>query len=285
MRILDTLHRARPAFSFEFFPPSTPKGQERLLRTIEHLAELDPAFVSVTYGAMGGTRTDTVEIAQKVRTQLGVEPVVHMTCRGHTREQITETVSRMQEAGIENVLALRGDPPEGKTVPAGDFEYASELVAYLRSGWPLCIGAACYPETHVESPSAEDDLARLKQKVDSGVDFLVTQLFFDNSKYFEFVQRARAVEISVPIVPGIMPVTKLAQLDRFVTICGATVPPALRARMDKWGDDEDAVQNLGIAWAVRQCRELLAGGAPGIHFYTLNRSLATWTVCSILQGP
>ena len=285
MRILDTLHTAGPAFSFEFFPPSTPKGRDRLLRTIKHLSELRPAFVSVTYGAGGGTRYDTVEIAQRAREQVGVEAVVHMTCRGHTLRQIEENVARMRSAGIENVLALRGDPRTDGAEVAGDFQYANELVSYLRKEHSLCIGAACYPETHVDNPSPEDDMERLKHKVDCGVDFLVTQLFFDNSKYFDFLRRARAAGISVPIVPGIMPVTKLVQLDRFVQMCGASVPDALRVRLNEWGDDEDAVQNVGIAWAVRQCRELLAGGAPGIHFYTLNRSLASWTVCSILQGP
>jgi len=284
MRILDALHGSKPAFSFEFFPPSTPKGRERLLRTIGHLAELEPAFVSVTYGAGGGTRSDTVEIAQTVRERIGVEAVVHMTCRGHSKPEIAASVERMQRAGIENVLALRGDAPSGGVAPTGDFSYADELVAFLRGGWPLCIGAACYPETHIESPSADEDMARLKDKVDAGVDFLITQLFFDNAKYHDFVERARKAGIEVPIVPGIMPVTKLAQLDRFVQMCGASVPAALRDELERW-DDEDAVQHLGIAWAVRQCRELLANGAPGIHFYTLNRSLATWTVCSILQGP
>lgn len=255
-----------------------------MLRTVEHLAELRPAFVSVTYGAGGGTREGTLEIAEHVKRDLGVEAVVHLTCRGHTAAEIVETVERARESGIENVLALRGDVPEDRALPEGDFRFADELVHFLRSRWPLCIGAACYPEVHVESPSAEDDLARLKAKVDAGVDFLVTQLFFDNSKYYDFVGRARRAGISVPIVPGIMPVTKRTQLDKFVRMCGASVPDALRERLERFGDDEDAAQNLGIAWAAKQCRELLAEGAPGIHFYTLNRSLASWTVCSILQG-
>lgn len=259
----------------------------RLYATIEHLAELQPAFVSVTYGAGGSTRDLTVEIASHIKNNVGLESMAHLTCVGHTREDLAKVLGELGDAGIENVLALRGDPPKGETEfvrPEGGFGYASELVDFIRDRDGFCIGGACYPEGHVENPNRESDLSHLVTKVNAGTDFLVTQLFFDNRVYFDFVRRARAMGIGVPIVPGIMPVTNVTQLERFTQMCGASIPEPLRLRLEKVREDEQAVMAVGIEWALKQCRELIAGGAPGIHFYTLNRSLSTRVVYLGLQG-
>jgi methylenetetrahydrofolate reductase (NADPH) len=283
MRVVDLLYQPAPAFSFEFFPPKTDKGVGRLLARVEHLAELKPAFVSVTYGAGGGTRARTVAVARAIKRELGIEAVAHLTCTGHSRAELETLVDELVDAGIENVLALRGDlRPE---IPTGELTYASELVDLIRRRHPdLCIGAACYPEKHLESPDVDCDMAHLKTKVDAGVDFLVTQLFFKNRYFFEFQDRAVAAGIKVPIVPGLMPVTNVAQIERFTQMCGAEIPDPLHERLGKWRDDEQAVMAVGIEWAIRQGRELLAKGAPGLHFYTLNRSLATRVVHASLSG-
>jgi methylenetetrahydrofolate reductase (NADPH) len=287
MRVAEVLRGPRPAFSFEFFPPRTEAGIAKLYATIEHLAELRPAFVSVTYGAGGSTQGRTVELVSHIKHGLGVEPVAHLTCVGQSKDEIRTTLYRLSEAGIENVLALRGDPPTGQRAFEGHpdgFGHADELIAFARSENGFCLGAAAYPEGHVENPDREDDLRRILGKVKAGADFLVTQLFFDNAHYFDFVARARAIGIGVPILPGLMPVTDVAQIERFTLMCGASLPADLRARLERVRDDKQAVMAVGIEWAIRQARELLAGGAPGIHFYTLNRSLATRVVCFSLMG-
>jgi methylenetetrahydrofolate reductase (NADPH) len=285
MRLTDVFARPRPVFSFEFFPPRSQAGIEKLYATIEHLAELEPDFVSVTYGAMGSTRTRTVEIASTIRDRFGIEPLAHVTCAGQTRDEIEGVLGELAKAGIENVLALRGDPPKGaagfEPTPGG-FRYANELVRLVRERGGFCVGAACHPEGHVEAADPEADVAHLAAKVREGVDFLITQLFFDNSAYFSFLQRARGAGVVVPVLPGLMPVTNVGQLDRFVSVCGASVPDALRAKLEKVRDDSQAVTAVGIEWCIRQARELLALGAPGIHFYTLNQSLATRVVRAAL---
>lgn len=258
----------------------------KLFGTMEHLAELEPSFVSVTYGAGGSTRGRTVEIASRIKRETGIEAVAHLTCRGHTKAEVEETLAALDEAGVQNVLALRGDPPKegfGDDDPK-DFMFADELVSFIQETQDLCVGAACHPEGHVENPDREDDLDRLANKVKKGVDFLVTQLFFDNAFYFNFVRQARSRGVSVPIIPGIMPVTNVAQLKRFTQMCGATVPQPLMQKLEKYALDDQAVMAIGIEWAIRQCRELLALGAPGIHFFTLNRSLATRVVCVSLRS-
>ncbi|MCW5938921.1 MAG: methylenetetrahydrofolate reductase [NAD(P)H] [Fimbriimonadaceae bacterium] len=283
MRVAEMLADSEPTFSFEFFPPKTEAGVRRLYSTIEHLAELRPGFVSVTYGAGGSTRELTVETTDHIKNRLGIETVAHLTCRGHSVEEIDSVLNRLESAGIENVLALRGDPLKGDAVrPPSAFEYAQGLVAHIARRGQYCIGAACYPEGHVENPDRQDDLCRLVEKVNAGSDFLITQLFFENAVYFDFVTKARAQGIQVPIVPGLMPVTNVAQLERFTAMCGATVPHKLRTRLTAVQDDDQAVMAIGIEWCLEQARELLARGAPGIHFYTLNRSLATRVVCRSL---
>ncbi len=287
MRIRELLSCGRPTISFEFFPPKDDDGLRRLEQTIAALSDLRPSFVSVTYGAGGSTRQHTLDLVTRMRRDFGIEPLAHLTCLGATRAQVDEILGRLAQAGVENLLALRGDPPKGdlrfRPHPDG-FAHANELVAYIRQRYDFCIGGACYPETHVESTSPDLDLMYLKQKVDAGCEFLITQLFFDNQKYFDFVARARAMGIGVPIIPGIMPITNLTQIERFTKICGATIPNALLAELRALGDDHHAVLSLGVAHATAQCLELLQRGAPGIHFYTLNKSPATRTILTAIQA-
>ena len=278
MRIADGYGRGRPVVSFEFFPPKTDAGFASLYRTIAELKQLDPGFVSVTWGAGGSTRRQTIELVTRIQDELGITAMAHLTCVGSSAAEIAAILDHLVEAGIENVLALGGDPPRDAPdyrPPPGGFTYASELAAFIRTRWSLCIGGACYPETHPRAASPEADLDHLKQKVDAGVEFLITQLYFDNADYFRFVDRARARGIGVPIVPGIMPIVSEANIRRITTLSGARIPPALDSRLAAVGHDDAQVMELGIEWSARQCRELLDRGAPGLHFYTLNRSPAT----------
>jgi methylenetetrahydrofolate reductase (NADPH) len=287
MKIRNRLNPSDPCFSFEFFPPRTEEGHRSLLKTVEDLRPLEPGFVSVTYGAGGSTRDRTVDLVKEIRTT-GLETMAHLTCVGHSREELDRLVDQFLAMGVENILALRGDPPAGQQqfqAAPGGFRYAAELVRFIREkDHHLCLGGAGYPEGHVETPLREDDLRHLKAKVDAGLDFVITQLFFDNAFYFDFVERARRVGINVPIVPGIMPITNIEQLERFVRLCGATVPMRLVLQLERYRDDPDAVVQLGVAHATVQCMELLSRGVPGIHFYTLNRSPATRLIVSALRG-
>jgi methylenetetrahydrofolate reductase (NADH) len=263
--------------SFEFFPPKTDAGYRSLYDTIAELKRLDPGFVSVTWGAGGSTRRKTVELVTQIQREIGLVAMAHMTCVGAARDELAETLARLARDGIRNVLALRGDPPKDQPsfVPAPDgLSYATELVSLIRARFDLCVGGACYPETHPEAPGPEADLARLVEKVRAGAEFLITQLFFDPADYFAFVVRARAAGIGVPIVPGVMPVVSAANARRMAQLCGSRIPAELEAELARVGDDEAATLEVGIAWATRQCRALLEGGAPGLHFYTLNRSPA-----------
>jgi len=286
MRIRDLLNGQQPVFSFEFFPPKTAAGEAALFTTIEQLRPLRPGFVSVTYGAGGSTRDKTLELVTRIKHELHLEAMAHLTCVGSSRAELRSLLERLRASGIENVLALRGDPPRDQPhfTPATDgFRYASELVRFIRGeGFDFCVGGACYPEGHVEAPDLETDLTHLCEKVAAGVDFLITQLFFDNEFYFAFVARARARGITVPIVPGIMPVTNLSQLERFTQMCGATIPQPLYRRLQQAGEDLDAVRQIGIEHALEQCRGLLRRGAPGIHFYTLNQSPSTRAILATL---
>ena len=289
MLIRDLLAVGRPSFSFEFFPPKSAEAAAQLEQTIADLQPLQPTFVSVTYGAGGSTRELTLEIVSRIKSETSIEAMVHLTCVGSTRAELANVLERLTAAGIENVLALRGDPPKGQstfTPVEGGFTYADDLVRMIRGahGAGVSVGAAAYPEKHPECANPAVDLANLKRKVDAGVDFLVTQLFFDNRRYFEFVERARACGITVPIIPGIMPITNAGQVERFTAACGASLPFALAAELDRRRQDPAAVQQLGVAHATAQCIELLTSGAPGIHFYTLNRSTATRNVFLALQS-
>jgi len=287
VRICELYGSDDPVVSFEFFPPKTEAGYGGLYRAIAELKQLDPGFVSVTWGAGGSTRRRTAELVLQIQRELGLTAMAHMTCVGSPADELAEVLEGLASAGIENVLALRGDPPRDQPnfrAPPGGFQYANELVAFIRAHWPLCIGAACYPETHPEAESPDADLANLERKVEAGASFLITQLFFEPEHYFRFVARARAAGIDVPIVPGIMPVISVANARRMARLCGAEIPAALEAELEAAGDDETATLDLGVAWATEQCRTLLAGGAPGLHFYTLNRSPATRRVHENLFG-
>ena len=286
MKISSLFSRGAPVVSFEFFPPKTEEGVEQLYKTVEELRGCRPSFVSVTYGAGGSTRDRTLELVGRIQRDLKITAMAHLTCVGSSRADLRETVRRLAEAGIQNILALRGDPPRGETTfrPEPDgFEYASQLVTFLREIVPdACIGAACYPEGHVETRDLEADLGNLVTKVECGVDFLVSQLFFDNDDYRAFVRRARSAGVAVPIVPGLMPVTNAAQTDRFTKMCGARVPQELQRRLKIVANDPAAVVATGVNWTVDQCRALLRDGAPGLHFYTLNRSSASLAVHAAL---
>jgi methylenetetrahydrofolate reductase (NADPH) len=288
MRISERLAKGGPIFSFEFFPPKTPEGTANLFTSLRELAELEPAFVSVTYGAGGSTRSTTVEIVARIREETGIEPMAHLACVGHTRGEIAEILDRLSDAKIENVLCLRGDIPREWTAShatVDGFRFAGDLVAFVRAGrWGFTVGGACYPEGHPENPSREDDLIRLKAKVDAGAQFLITQLFYDNAFYFDFVQRARAAGITVPIVPGIMPLTTFEQIERITRMCGATIPMRMRLELERRKDDAEAVLQLGVAHATVQCLELIQRGAPGVHFYTLNRSRASRMILTALRA-
>ena len=288
MKVSQMHGRGRPVFSFEFFPPKTDEGARKLMATVADLEQaLDPDFVSVTYGAGGSTRDRTRELVTRIQNELGITSMAHMTCVGSTIEEIGEVVRGLVSSGIENILALRGDPPKDveRFVPVeGGFAYATELLEWLRDTHSdVGIGAACYPETHLESPNIEEDLKWTRVKVDKGAEFLITQLFFDNQDYFDFVHRARDVDIRVPIVPGIMPITNVAQIERFTKMCGARIPAGLLERLHRVQDDPALVMATGIEHAIVQCRKLLEGGAPGLHFYTLNKSYATRSILAAVR--
>jgi methylenetetrahydrofolate reductase (NADPH) len=286
MKIASLFGRSAPVVSFEFFPPKTEEGVEQLYRTVEELRPCRPSFVSVTYGAGGSTRDRTIELVSRIQRQLGITTMAHLTCVGSTRAEIRETLRRLHDGGIQNVLALRGDPPKGETEfrPTADgFRYATELVEFIREqSFDFCVGAACYPEGHVENRDLEVDLQHLVTKVGKGVDFLVSQLFFDNDEYRAFVRRARSAGILIPIVPGLMPITNVSQVERFTQMCGSRIPQELRRRLRIVTNDPAAVVATGVQWAVDQGRALLREGAPGLHFYTLNRSSASLAVHAAL---
>lgn len=287
MKIVDRLEEEAPAFSFEFFPPKSPEGTEQLFETISELEAFKPAYVSVTYGAGGSTRTVTVDLVRRIQASSGLNAMAHLTCVGATASELAGILSEFVDAGIENILPLRGDPPAGQSkfiaTPSG-FEYASQLVQLAKASHDFCIAGACYPEGHVEAPNLEADLDSLKKKVDEGVDFLVTQLFFDNDDFYRFLDRARAAGINVPIVAGIMPVTNVAQVKRFTQMCGAKIPAKLLERLAPHEEDRAQVRAIGVDHATQQCRELLDAGTVGIHFYTLNRSHATREILTNLRG-
>jgi methylenetetrahydrofolate reductase (NADPH) len=286
MRIDQLLAGEEPVFSFEFFPPKTEQGERNLYAALAELQTLEPAFVSVTYGAGGSTREKTIAIVKRIKEQYGLEAMAHFTCVAATVPELRATLEEMQAAGIDNVLALRGDPPVGQEdwiKTEGGLEYSCELVRLIKADYPFAIGAACFPETHIHAVSPQADIDYLAEKVAAGVDFLITQLFFDNALYFDFVARARAAGIAVPIVPGILPITQIGQLERMTSMCGSSIPDGLRRELHAREDSPEAVIDFGVAYATLQCAELLAAGAPGIHFYTLNRSPATRAILGALK--
>jgi len=287
MKIIEKLSAVRPSLSFEFFPPRSEIGFWDLYKTIEALRALGPTYVSVTYGAAGSTRQKTVDLVARIKSDLGIEPVAHLTCVGAARDEIGEVLDELWSHDIRNILALRGDPPAGDDAfvqPAGGFAHADELVAYVKSRHDFCVGGACHPEVHPEARDMDSDLVHLKGKVDAGCDYLVSQLFFDNADFFRFRDQARAKGIDVPIIAGLMPILSVRQIKRFTSMCGATIPPDLLARIEAVEDDVEAVRQIGTIHTLKQSEDLIDHGVGGIHFYTLNRSTATRAIFQHLSS-
>lgn len=274
--ISDLFAGQRPLRSLEFFPPKDDAGVDALRATAHALRAISPDFVSVTYGAGGTTRDRTAQVSGLLRTEFGLTVMPHLTCVGHTRDELSAIADRIHGEGFRNIMTLRGDPPKGETTftPYRDgLRYASDLVALLKARHPdFCLGVGGYPEKHPEAPSAEADLAALKRKVDAGAGFITTQLFFDNAVYYRFVDKCRAAGITVPIVPGLMPVLSLKQIQRFTTMCGATLPATLLRRLESAAENPEIVEIVGVDWTLTQIRDLLAHGAPGYHLYIMNRA-------------
>lgn len=280
MKIIELLKRDEPFVSFEFFPPKEKSAWPGFFDVVNWLRPAKPLFVSVTYGAGGSTQANTLEIVSRLKREYGLEPMAHLTCVGAAEKTIRAFLDALVDAGVDNVLALRGDPPRGQTdfVPDSEqFRYASDLVAFIRAEYPeLCIGVAAYPEVHPQAESPEKDLEYLKLKMDAGGDFVVTQLFFDNRRYFDFVARARAAGIGAPMLPGVLPVVSLAGVKRMLSFCGASIPPDYLRSLEEAdaAGGNAAVAERGVAYATAQARGLIDGGAPGVHLYTLNKAEA-----------
>jgi len=287
MRIDEILATGKPSISFEFFPPKTDAGFTSLFQTIEDLRPLKPTYVSVTYGAGGSTRQKTVELVERIQREIGIRSMAHLTCVGHTSDEIGKILDDLWNGGIRNVLALRGDPPQGQSwfVPTeGGFQYADQLAAYVKSRHDFCIGVAGYPEGHPQCLNRTRDLENLKRKVDSGGCFVITQLFFDNTDFYRFRDVARLMGIKVPIIAGIMPITNVSQIKRFISMCGAKIPHRLLTKLEAVEPSgPDAVHQMGVDYAAMQCRDLLFNDVDGLHFYTLNKSKATVEVCQRLD--
>lgn len=280
MKFSDFYQPGRLAYSFEVYPPKDEAGVLNLIAALKRLAVFRPAFVSVTYGAMGTTRDLTRDLALRVYAETKLTTAFHFTCIGAARQSVRTYVEHLKKEGLDLVVALRGDIPSGVGGrPKSDFQYANELVSYLKEIDGFSIAVAGYPEGHIEAPDKETDLTNLKRKVDAGADIVITQLFFDNRDYFDFVDRARRIGIAVPIVPGIMPILNLKQIEKITTMCGAALPQDLHDRLEAAqatsSNPTEAMRKVGVEHALRQCRELVGRGVPGIHFYTLNRSEST----------
>lgn len=272
MKIIDKLNEDRIHISFEVFPPKTDAGFEKVKDATDKIAQLNPSYISVTYGAGGGTSKNTAKIASHIKHELGVESLAHLTCASSTKEEVRQVIENLKQLEIENILALRGDIVPGMTFPSEDrFHYAYELVEEIKKHGDFCIGAACYPEGHVENEHKEDDIKYLKQKVDSGVDFLTTQMFFDNDIHYNFLYRIREASITVPVLPGIMPITTAAQMKRSQELSGTVFPRRFLALLDRFGDYPDAMKQAGIAYATDQIIDLLANGVKNIHVYSMNK--------------
>ena len=287
MKIRDILQQKRTV-SCEFFPPREEDGIPAVFRAIDRISAYNPDFISVTYGAGGSTRDFTERITMQVKQETDLEVMAHLTCVAQTREEVHNVLERLDEAGVENVIALRGDPPRGQenfVAAEGGFGHATELIDHIRANFDFGLAAACYPEGHTESPDLDSDIRYAKEKVEKGADFLITQLFYDNRYFFEFMERAQRAGIDVPVIPGILPILNTAQIRRFTSLCGATIPPDLDNKLDRFAEDDNAVRDLGVEYASRQVEELWENGAPGVHFYVLNRSYSVSRILANLNLP
>jgi len=278
---------ARPVVSMEFFPPKTSDGERRFFeKTVPALSALKPGYCSVTYGAGGGTRDRTIEIVDRIQREHGLPALAHLTCVGSTREEIRETLEQAKVVGIHNILALRGDPPPGTEFRKADggFEYAAELVSFIREMGGFSTAVAGFPEGHPACREGrEADWSHLKAKIDAGADFVITQLFFNNKDYFRFRDHLTNLDVRVPLVPGIIPILSASQIRKFVMLCGAALPGELQTELDRRAEDNVAAVEFGIAYATRQCEELLKAGVPGLHFYTLNKAYSTTRILKNLN--
>lgn len=279
MKIIDRLTDGRIHISFEIFPPKTDTGYDKVIAAADELAAFSPAFISVTYGAGGGTSQNTARIAGHIKHALHIESLAHLTCASSTKEEVRRVIATLKKEGIENILALRGDrPAQAPDQGADRFTYAYELVEEIRRSGDFCVGAACYPEGHVENEHKVDDIRFLKKKVDAGVDFLTTQMFFDNDIHYNFLYRIREAGIHVPVLPGIMPITSAAQMKRTQELAGTVYPRRFLAILDRFGHDKEAMFQAGIAYATDQIIDLLANGVKNIHIYTMNRPEVAGTI-------
>ncbi|HLC20952.1 MAG TPA: methylenetetrahydrofolate reductase [NAD(P)H] [Candidatus Methylomirabilis sp.] len=289
MKIADVYGNGKFGLSFEIFPPKSDAGEVHLFAALETLMIFRPSFVSCTYGAGGATRDKTLELTVKINKTFGVTTAAHRTCVESTEEEIRQWLKQATDLGIENIVALRGDPPKGQAAfvkPQGGLAYANELVTLIRREFPhFSIAVAGYPETHQEAPSPEVDLANLKRKVEAGADAVITQLFYCNTDFFEFRARYKEAGIAVSLVPGILPVINLGQVQRIASLCGAKLPPSFLAGLERYRDDPDGQLDVGVHYAIRQCQELLDSGIPGLHFYVLNKSEAPRQILQALKLP
>ena len=274
MKLSELYDGGKPSISFEIFPPRTTEALKALQDRLPRLIELEPSFISVTYGALGSSRSLTLEISSLIRNEYGVETAHHLTCVGSSRSEITAMLEEIRKHNIENIVALRGDPPRGDLVfnaPVDGFSHGDELVSHIRDFGGFGVAVAGYPEKHIEAPDMETDLLNLKRKVDSGADAIITQLYFDNSHFYKFVENCRAIGIEQPIIPGLMPILSGTQIRRITEMCGATISEDLMSKLEDAGEDISLVRENGIDHTARQAKDLLDNGVPGIHFYVLNR--------------
>ena len=274
MKFTELLERKSPVISFELFPPRYPKGMAELEARLPRLVDLQPSFISVTYGAMGTTRETTLALASRIKNRYGQETAHHLTCVGSSRDDITRMLEDIRNNHIENIIALRGDPPQGDRdfIPPQDgFSHADQLVEHIRDFGGFGIAVAGYPEKHLEAPDYETDLQNLNRKMDAGADMISTQLFYDNRLYYDFVDRCRAIGIHKPVIPGLMPILNVNQIKRITNTCGSSIPDGLLQQLEEAGDNEERVHEIGITHTANQALDLLDHGAPGIHFYILNR--------------
>ncbi|MEZ6046637.1 MAG: methylenetetrahydrofolate reductase [NAD(P)H] [Planctomycetaceae bacterium] len=287
MRLAEIFHGQKRRFSIEIFPPKTDKGEEALLEALRRLTGFGPGFISCTYGAGGSTQQKTLEWCDQIQNELGQTATAHFTCVGSSREELIDWLNQASAKGVRNIMALRGDPPQGESefqVVKGGLQYANELVALIRENYPDAgIGVAGYPEKHLEAPNLEVDLDNLKRKVDAGADIMVTQLFYNNDHFFRFREKCAARDIAIPIVPGIMPITNFQRIQRITSMCGTEIPVELASRLEAVQDDEEAQFEIGVEYAIGQCRQLLDEGVPGIHFYVLNKSQACERILEALD--
>ncbi|TGL58919.1 methylenetetrahydrofolate reductase [NAD(P)H] [Leptospira sarikeiensis] len=288
-KILEIYKEAKgPVYSFEFFPPKTPEGETKLFEAVGELSKVEPGYITVTYGAGGSTREKTIRITSELAKKFSLPAAAHFTCVGGNRDEIRVILKQIRESGIENLMALRGDPPKGEGTfkkVEGGFGYANELISFIKDeGFDFCMGAACYPEKHPEAPSLDFDLDNLKRKVDAGASYLVSQLFFKNSIFASFLDLIRKKGISIPVIPGIMPITSFSQIERFKSMAACEFPDKLVADLEEVKDKPEEFYKRSVQFSVNQCRELVQMGAPGIHLYTLNQSPASLDIVRELKS-